>query len=157
MRIVLFIVVLAVIACRNIENRNASASGETISMNDTNVHSTNSNPTDFTNDSIITIKFPKDSTSTTIKGRLRGINKPISVHISITKGEKLMAEIMPEDSVANIRINQIFMPDGKADGPFGRRMNMKIKQHGDYKIIIGENLMQGEEWKGTFKLTVKVE
>ncbi len=69
----------------------------------------------------------------------------------------MTAAILPEDSVANIRINQIFTPDGKADGPFGRELKQPLHQQGTYKLIIAENMMQGDEWKGNFKLTVKVE
>ncbi|MGI8634944.1 MAG: hypothetical protein ACR2KZ_06040 [Segetibacter sp.] len=157
MRTLLFIIVLAIAGCRNIESDSHSSADKKMSMNDSSASPVNSYETDFTEDSIITIKFPKDSSSTTVKGRIKGINNPITVNVPVTKGDKLMVRLIPEGSVANIRINQLFMPDGKADGPFGRRMDMKIRQHGDYKIIVGENLMQGEEWKGNFTLTVKVE
>ena len=73
------------------------------------------------------------------------------------EGRRLTATILPEDSAANIRINQIFTPSGKADGPFGREVKRRLQEQGTYKLIIGENLMQGDEWKGKFKLTVKVE
>ena len=152
----LFIFILCIAACRNIETENNSATAKKIPINDSSGSSA-INETDFTKDSIITIKFPKDSSSTTVTCRMNGINKPITVNIPVTIGKKLTMQLIPEDSVANIRINQLFMPNGKADGPFGRKMEMKITQQGNYKVIVSENLMQGDEWKGIFKLTVKVE
>lgn len=82
---------------------------------------------------------------------------PVTVLIPIRQGKQLTASLKTEDSLANIRINQIFTPDGKADGPFGRELKLVIKQQGTYKLIIAENLMQGDEWKGKFDLTVKVQ
>lgn len=109
------------------------------------------------NDSVIYIRFPADSISTTVSGKMKGINHPVTVLIPIKQGKQLTASIKTEDSLANIRINQIFTPDGKADGPFGKNLKRAIHQQGMYKLIIAENMMQGDEWKGTFVLTVKVE
>ena len=109
------------------------------------------------NDSTIFIRFPKDSTWVTVNGKMKGINHLITVYIPVKQGKQLTATILPEDSAANIRINQIFTPDGRADGPFGRELKRALHQKGTYKLIIGENMMQGDEWKGNFKLTIKVE
>lgn len=109
------------------------------------------------NDSVINIRFPKDSISTTVSGKMKGINHPVTVLIPIRQGKQLIASLKTEDTLANIRINQIFTPGGKADGPFGRELKFAIKRQGTYKLIIGENLMQGDEWKGKFDLTVKVQ
>lgn len=109
------------------------------------------------NDSLIHIRFPVNSTSTTVHGKMKGINFPVTVLIPIRQGKQLIASLKTEDSLANVRINQIFTPDGKADGPFGRELKLVIKQQGTYKLIIAENLMQGNEWKGKFNLTVKVQ
>lgn len=108
------------------------------------------------NDSVIHISFPKDSTHTTVSAKMKGINRPVTVYIPVKQGKQLTVSIAPEDAVANVRINQIFTPDGKADGPFGKELKRAIKQRGTYKIIIGEDLMQGDEWKGRFLLTVTV-
>jgi hypothetical protein len=111
----------------------------------------------MTNDSTMLISFPKDSTWVTVNGKMKGINSPVTVYIPVKQGKRLSVTILPEDSVANIRINQIFTPDGKADGPFGRELKRALHQQGTYKLIIAENMMQGDEWKGNFKLTVRVE
>lgn len=127
---------------------------DTISNNTSKEGVSNNNET---NDSTIHINFPKDSTWVTVNGKMKGIKHPITVYIPVKQGKQLTATILPADSLANIRINQIFTPDGKADGPFGRELKHAIKQQGTYKLIISENMMQGDEWKGEFTLTVKVE
>ncbi len=109
------------------------------------------------NDSVIYIRFPADSISTTVSGKMKGMKLPVTVLIPIRQGKQLIASLKTEDSLANIRINQIFTPDGKADGPFGRELKLVIKQQGTYKLIIAENLMQGDEWKGKFNLTVNIQ
>lgn len=149
------IIFLAIIGCNNAETTKSATSENTISNIERK--DTVTTKTDFTKDSIFTIHFPKDSNSFTITGKLNGIGKPVTAIIPVKKGNQLTVVLVAEDSVANIRINQIFTPDGKADGPFGKSLKRKITEQGDYKIIIGEDQMQGEEWKGKFRLTVKVE
>lgn len=152
-----FIILMVIVAC-NSRSNNKPDSNSTATRNDsaTTVKDTISNNEEI-NDSIINIRFPKDSTSITVSGKMKGINHPITVLIPIKQGKQLTAVIRTEDSLANVRINQIFMPDGKADGPFGKELKRAIHQQGTYKLIISENMMQGEEWKGKFMLTVKVE
>ena len=108
------------------------------------------------NDSVIHIKFPKDSISTTVAGKMKGINHPVTVYIPVKHGKQLTAIVTTKDSIANIRFNQIFTPDGKADGPFGKELKRTIHQQGTYKLIIAEDMMQGDEYKGNFELTVMV-
>lgn len=108
------------------------------------------------NDSTIHVRFQRDSISTTVDGRMRGFGHPVTVYIPIKQGKQFSARISSDDSTANIRINQIFTPDGKADGPFGREWKFAIRQQGMYKLLIGENLMQGDEWKGKFTLAIVV-
>lgn len=109
------------------------------------------------NDSIINIRFPRDSTWVTVNGKMKGVNHPVTVYIPVKQGRHLTVSVSPEDMIANVRINQLFTPDGKADGPFGRELKTQLHQQGTYKLIIAENMMQGDEWKGNFKLTIKVE
>lgn len=55
----------------------------------------------------------------------------------------------------NIRIIQIKKPDGTFDGPFGKTLNLKTPQKGEYWIMLGRNLMADGTGKGNF--TIKVE
>lgn len=45
---------------------------------------------------------------------MKGINHPVTVLIPIKQGKQLTASLKTEDSLANIRIKQIFTPDEKS-------------------------------------------
>ena len=79
-------------------------------------------------------------------------NQHLTVPIRILAGDTLYANLASKDSKANIRISQLGFPDSTFDGPFGKKINYKIKDTGEYKIIIGENMMAGDRWNGNFEL-----
>lgn len=64
----------------------------------------------------------------------------------------LYAEIGGVGEEANIRFNQIVMPGGGTDGPFGRSIEYDLVRRGTYRLVIGESLMAGEPWGGEFML-----
>ncbi len=76
--------------------------------------------------------------------------------VQISSGQHLYAKLIPEDAQANLRINQVQMPDSSLDGPFGRDLDYKIKTPGTYKLITGESLMAEGNWKGDFVIKVWV-
>lgn len=78
------------------------------------------------------------------------------VSFNITSGKNLFASLTSADKNANIRVNQIEFPDSTFDGPFGRELKYPLKNTGTYKIIIGENMMAGDRWNGSFTLKVWV-
>lgn len=84
--------------------------------------------------------------------KLDSANQHLTVPIRILAGDTLYANLASNDSKANIRISQVGLPDSTFDGPFGKKINYKIKDTGEYKIIIGENMMAGDKWNGTFEL-----
>lgn len=155
MKTLLIISLTVFLSCNNADQTKPVADSVTAENKSTN-NSKDTVTNSLINDSVILIKFPADSISTTVNAKMRGINHPITVLIPVKQGKQLTASITTEDSLANIRINQIFMPDGKADGPFGKTLERAIHQQGMYKLILAENMMQGDEWKGSFKLTIKV-
>ena len=55
----------------------------------------------------------------------------------------------------NIRINQIKKPDDSFDGPFGKTLDYKADQKGEYWIILGKSQMAGSSQKGHFVLKVE--
>lgn len=85
-------------------------------------------------------------------------NKETHVETSfiISKGDSLFAVLTSRDAKANIRITQIQFPDSTFDGPFGRELKYKISEDGNYKIIMGPNMMAGDPWTGDFTLKVWV-
>lgn len=88
--------------------------------------------------------------------KMDSINKHLTIPVSISSGKELFATLSSNDKKANIRISQIGFPDNTFDGPFGQNIKYKIKAEGNYKIIIGENMMAGEPWAGDFNLKVWV-
>jgi hypothetical protein len=83
-------------------------------------------------------------------------NQHITVPLKIASGKELFASLSSEDKNANIRISQVGLPDSTFDGPFGRVLRYKMKTPGNYQLIIGENMMAGDRWKGDFVLRVWV-
>jgi hypothetical protein len=67
----------------------------------------------------------------------------------------LSAKINTVEKGRNLRINQIILPDGSADGPFSREMKYTKKQSGTYKIVFGKNLMAEGKLKGNISVTVE--
>ena len=65
-------------------------------------------------------------------------------------------EIIPENDSANLRINQIILPNGESDGQFGRKLLYDLKEKGLYQIKIGESLMQGEPFEGKYTLKLQL-
>ncbi len=88
---------------------------------------------------------------------INGFGDKPELSFSIVSGKMMHAMLVVKSDSANIRINQIEMPDGKFDGPFGREMRYEIKIPGVYKIIIGENMMAEGKWTGDFLINVWME
>jgi hypothetical protein len=77
--------------------------------------------------------------------------------VKVSNGNEIFASLSSNDKNANIRINQIGLPDSTFDGPFGKDFHYKIKMPGIYQLIIAEDMMAGDRWKGNFLLKVWVE
>ncbi|WP_312191396.1 hypothetical protein [Sphingobacterium sp.] len=60
----------------------------------------------------------------------------------------------PQDS-ANIRIGQLFTPNGFADGPYGRELTYKFKEIGQYRITVNENKMVGNRYSGPYEVSIE--
>lgn len=82
--------------------------------------------------------------------------KPVIVEFDSGDADILHAAITGVPDTANIRFNQIIMPGGAADGPFGRSMEYTLTRKGEYKLSIGESLMEGDLWGGIFTLEVRL-
>lgn len=110
----------------------------------------------LSNDSGITVSFSQGSSSATTNGFMKDYNHPVLIRISIDKGDTLKAVLHTQDAAANIRFNQIFMPDGSADGPFGKELTYPLKQRGVYELKVGEDLMAEGPYKGQFSVTISL-
>ncbi len=108
-------------------------------------------------DTLLTVKMENNKGS--IRAYLSGIGRHVTLIVPVSSGDSITAQIIPDDDTANIRFNQIYIPIGKTgkyDGPFSRNISYPIHVKGNYKLIIGENLMAESDWKGNFTCNVLI-
>lgn len=67
---------------------------------------------------------------------------------------QLKGKITTEVENFNIRFNQIKLPNGDFDGPFGKEMSYKISEKGEVWLIIGKNNMADGAITGEFSVLV---
>lgn len=67
----------------------------------------------------------------------------------------ISATIKVKDNNQNIRFNQIKMPDGSMDGPFGKEIVRKVNGKGELWLIIGKNNMADGGTTGDFSVTLE--
>ena len=91
-----------------------------------------------------------------LKGRIHGINDVVTFNFTVSSGKTLVARINPTLNGANIRINQIRLPDGQADGPFGYSINFPLHGFGMYQLILAENKIAAAQWVGDYYLTIDI-
>jgi hypothetical protein len=104
----------------------------------------------------IIVKFPAGSTQVTLNGKINGFGEHITYVVDAQKGQKLFANVMATAMDANIRISQIISPSGNADGPFGPKTNYDLNESGNWKIVLSENQMAGDAWKGEYQLLISI-
>jgi len=104
---------------------------------------------------VFRIHFPPQAIEVTFKGVIDSPQQRQTYIFHAKKMQTLDGEILPDTSMANIRFNQIFIPDGASDGPFGLTIHYELNETGDYKFIIAESLM-GEPWTGNYTVHLKI-
>jgi hypothetical protein len=108
-------------------------------------------------DTLLTVELNANNKGR-VSGYLSGIGKHVTIVIPVKGGDSLTAELIADDT-ANIRFNQIYIPAGKTgkyDGPFSRKISYPVTVKGDYRLIVGENLMAEGDWKGNFTCKVAI-
>ncbi|MDR1761650.1 MAG: hypothetical protein LBR55_04305 [Bacteroidales bacterium] len=105
-----------------------------------------------------TIATPaKETNPVVINDTMNGLSDRKTYTIEAEKGQTLSANIVTPSDTANIRIDQIISPSGQGDGPFGKDiMTYDISESGTWQVIVAGSMMQGEDYKGKFTLTLAV-
>lgn len=67
----------------------------------------------------------------------------------------IKAKILTKEKDFNIRFNQIRLPNGNYDGPFGREITYETPGKGEVWLIIGKSNMASGNTKGSFTVTVE--
>lgn len=91
-----------------------------------------------------------------IKGHINAGKSKLTYTLPAWEGQKVLAVLTPLTKGGNVRINQVQLPGGDFDGPFGDTLRLQLKNSGKLKLIIGENLMAGKPYNGDFLLHVRV-
>lgn len=68
---------------------------------------------------------------------------------------KINAKISTKEKDFNIRFNQIKLPNGDYDGPFGRDLTYDIKEKGEVWLIIGKSNMASGNTTGSFTVSLE--
>ena len=108
-------------------------------------------------DTLLTMQLQNGKGS--VDAYINGIGKHVTIVVPVTGGDSITGQLQSDDDTANIRFTQIFIPvgkQGKFDGPFSRTISYPVTVKGNYKLIIGENLMTGTDWKGNFRCIVQI-
>ncbi|WP_228372259.1 hypothetical protein [Chryseobacterium gregarium] len=87
-------------------------------------------------------EFTKDGQEFVLK--VTGFNKP-----------GIKAEISTKEKDFNIRFNQIRLPNGDYDGPFGREITYEVKEKGEVWLMIGKSNMASGNTKGSFTVSIE--
>lgn len=82
-------------------------------------------------------------------------NQGLILKITNYNRDNIKAIISTEEKDFNIRFNQIKLPDGEYDGPFGREIDYEIKAKGEVWLIIGKSNMASGNTQGNFKVNVE--
>ena len=89
-------------------------------------------------------------------GIIDSIHPIIYVKFTNENPGNLHAVVTPVNGAGNIRFNQIFFPDKRADGPFGQEVTLELKQIGEHTLIIGHSLMAENPYSGKFKVEIRI-
>ncbi|WP_276500583.1 hypothetical protein [Terrimonas pollutisoli] len=154
---------LLLLSCNNASNTKEEApipdanSSVHVEQKDSMTAAIDSVPQNIQVDSVIHLSFPTDSVSITVKGHVDKKGNPVICYLPVTKGSKLTASVVPDNTKATIRFSHLYLPDGKSDGPFGNTLKYALRQKGTYKLYIGPNKMAGDPFSTDFILKIKVE
>lgn len=93
------------------------------------------------------------------KAKMDTLKKPgqrIVFEFNSDTAKKLNLKLSSKDSTSNLRITQIYNPEGVSDGPFGKELLYPIDKKGIYRVVVSENKMGGDPWGGRFQFEVKL-
>jgi len=143
------VLMIAIISCDQSTHKNNPSE---IVKKDTNAATTITSKGDEKNNHNSSSVLHAGADTFSIRLQMAGLKDRKIIPLTIVSGKELFAVIHKENGNANIRINQLALPDSTFDGPFGDSLHYKIKMAGAYKIIIGPDLMATGKLNGVFNL-----
>ncbi|HEU0226917.1 MAG TPA: hypothetical protein VFQ86_04210 [Arachidicoccus soli] len=100
------------------------------------------------NDSIIFLTINARDLPKTVRLSILHNYQKVFIEIADVHEHKIEGSITVNERNRNIRFNQIKMPDGSTDGPFGLNISYTTRQKGNYTLIIGKDNMADGILKG---------
>lgn len=82
-------------------------------------------------------------------------DQQLIIKIKHFSAQSISGTISPQSPEMNIRFNQIKLPNGDYDGPFGRDILYEIKGKGEIWLIIGKSNMASADPKGRFSVQLQ--
>ncbi|WP_449388490.1 hypothetical protein [Chryseobacterium lineare] len=82
-------------------------------------------------------------------------NQELVLKITDYTNPEIKAKISTKEKDFNIRFNQIKLPNGDYDGPFGRDLTYELKAKGEIWLIIGKSNMASGNTKGNFTVSIE--
>ncbi len=83
-------------------------------------------------------------------------NQRLVLNITNFAGKAINVKVNPEKPTMNIRVNQIILPNGEQDGPFGREVQeYHVSEKGKVQIIIAKSNMASGDAKGHFTVNIE--
>jgi hypothetical protein len=159
-----FCIVSIIFSCNNADDSGKDefvdtsiTAGETSSADRIQASQKDTVPQNIQVDSVIHLSFAPGTNSVQVKGHLDKKGEPVICFLPVVQGKKLTASVYAENKKATIRFSQVYLPDGKSDGPFGQTLSYNLPQKGLYKFHISPNKMAGDPASTDFVLNVKVE
>lgn len=104
----------------------------------------------------ITVETDASEFPLKIDDRFTNENQFFVLKIKNVEAGKISVIVQPKNDKMNIRINQIKLPNGEFDGPFGRDMKeYPIPEKGEVWLRIGKSNMASGAAAGNFSLQVE--
>lgn len=91
----------------------------------------------------------------TIHDEFTNDHQKLFIKIKNFTAKKIVGKVTSDNSDMNIRFNQIKLPNGEYDGPFGADLDYQIEKPGEIWIIVGKNLMASGKPTGKFTVSLK--
>lgn len=80
-----------------------------------------------------------------------------NIYFINSEAKAMKVDITFPGGSGNLRLAQIIMPDGSADGPFGQTTTYELNQYGWYQLIFHENMMAGDPRSGNVTIAVALQ
>jgi hypothetical protein len=108
-------------------------------------------------DSLIEVTVKQGSIPDSIALTLDHNYQRLHVRILQVKGkDSLIATLRAPGTGRNLRFNQIQLPDGTLDGPFGRELHYSASSDGDYTLMLGKDNMADGSVRGPLVIYIKL-